>query len=61
MSIPQKSLLNLHEVGAVIGRSSRTALRLVTYHLLKAHKLRGRWVVKPENLELFLKNLPSNF
>ena len=61
MSIPQKSFLTLHDVGAVIGRSSRTALRLIHDNLLKGHKLRGRWVVKPENLEHFLKKLPSNF
>jgi hypothetical protein len=61
MNIPNKTFLSLHEVGAVIGRSSRSANRLITYNLLKAHKLRGRWVVTPENLAHFLKNLPSNF
>ncbi|OYW76948.1 MAG: hypothetical protein B7Z37_06415 [Verrucomicrobia bacterium 12-59-8] len=61
MSILQKSFLTLHEVGAVIDRSSRTVLRLIHDHQIKAHQLRGRWVVKPENLESFLKKLPSNF
>ena len=61
MSIPQKSFLNLHQVGAVIDRSSRTVLRLIHEHQIQAHQLRGRWVVKPENLERFLKKLPSNF
>jgi hypothetical protein len=61
MNLPDKPLLNLRDVGAVIDRSSRTVLRLIHDHLLKAHQLRGRWVVKPENLESFLKKLPSNF
>lgn len=61
MTIPEKSFLTLHEVGAVIDRSSRTVLRLIHDQQLKAHQLRGRWVVKPENLERFLKKLPSNF
>ncbi|WP_345737370.1 helix-turn-helix domain-containing protein [Prosthecobacter algae] len=61
MQSPNKSFLNLHEVGAVIDRSSRTVLRLIHDHQLKAHQLRGRWVVTPENLDRFLKKLPSNF
>jgi hypothetical protein len=61
MQFPDKSFLNLHEVGAVIDRSSRTVLRLIHDRQLKAHQLRGRWVVTPENLERFLKKLPSNF
>ncbi|MDB6005329.1 MAG: hypothetical protein JWR15_2316 [Prosthecobacter sp.] len=61
MNLPDKPLLNLRDVGAVIERSSRTVLRLIHDHQIKAHQLRGRWVVKPENLESFLKKLPSNF
>ena len=60
--IPQnKPFLNLHEVGAAIGRSSRTVNRLINDKQIKAHQLRNRWVVTPENLERFLQKLPSNF
>ncbi len=61
MSIPDKAFLTLKEVGAVIDRSSRTVQRLIHDHELKAHKLRGRSVVKPEDLKHFLDNLDSNF
>lgn len=37
MYIPEKTFLNLHEVGAAIDRSSRIVLRLIHDHQLKAH------------------------
>lgn len=62
MKIPEnKPFLNLNEVGAAIGRSHRTVLRLIHDHSIKAHRLRNRWVITPESLERFLSKLPSNY
>lgn len=56
-----KPFLSLHEVAAILGRHLRTVHRLISAHDLQAHKFRGRWVVKPECLEQFLKKLETNF
>jgi hypothetical protein len=58
---PDKPFLNLHVVASALGRSVRTVNRLIVDRQLKAHKFRGRWVVKPECLESFLKKLETNF
>ena len=61
MSNPkEKQFLSLHEVGAAIGRSARTVLRLIHDKALKAHRLRGRWVITPEDFRNFINNLPGN-
>lgn len=57
----EKPFLSLHEVGAAIGRSNRTVLRLIHDNAIKAHRLRNRWIIKPESLERFLTKLPSNY
>ncbi|MBK8091762.1 MAG: helix-turn-helix domain-containing protein [Verrucomicrobiaceae bacterium] len=56
-----KAYLTLPEVAPILRRSRRTIQRMVADRQLKAHKLRNRWVVKPECLEHFLKKLPSSF
>lgn len=61
MNLPNQPFFSLQEVGTLIQRSGRTALRLIHDHQLKGHQLRKRWLVKREDLERFLKNLPSNF
>lgn len=56
-----RPFLSIHEVAALLGRHVRTVHRLISGNELKAHKFRGRWVVKPECLERFLKKLETNF
>jgi|GEM_PF-5347855 len=56
-----KAFLTTPEVAAIVRRSRRTVQRLIADKQLKAHQFRGRWVVKPECLERFLKKLETNF
>jgi excisionase family DNA binding protein len=56
-----RPFLSIHEVATILGRHVRTVHRLISAQDLQAHKFRGRWVVKPECLERFLKKLETNF
>ena len=56
-----KPFLTVPEVAPILRRSPRTVSRLISARELKAHKFRGRWVVKPECLERFINKLETNF
>lgn len=62
LTIPKdKPFLSLKEAATCIARSVKTVRRLIDEGQISAHRLRSRWVIKPENLETFVQSLPTNF